>query len=125
MNKNRVDKLLPLAAEALKDVGIAVNGEIASAFRSQISSFGSAVKNGSLLSAVAFFRKQGKAKVAREKLLEAINNLMSSEVPELTGEDLFDKVKSVQDAAKKTILKEQILDCVIALKLAMNLYDLK
>ena len=125
MNKKRVDKLLPLAAEALKHANIAVNGKVDAAFRGQISSFGSAVKNGSILSAVAFFSQQGKAKVHREHLLKAINELMSLEVPELVGEDLFTKVQSVQDAVKKTILKEQILDCVIALKLAMNLYDLK
>jgi len=125
MNKKRVDKLLPLAAEALKHANIAVNGKVDAAFRGQISSFGSAVKNGSVLSAVAFFSKQGKSKVHREYLLKAIDELMSHEVPELVGDNLFKKVQFVQDAVKKTILKEQILDCVIALKLAMNLYDLK
>jgi len=125
MNKKRVDKLLPLAAEALKHANIAVNGKVDAAFRGQISSFGSAVKNGSVLSAVAFFSQQGKSKVHREYLLKAIDELMSHEVPELVGDNLFKKVQFVQDAVKKTILKEQILDCVIALKLAMNLYDLK
>lgn len=144
MNKKRVDTLLPQAYEILKNdcVGIASKGKINKAYRGQIASFGSAMINGSLLSAVAFFSVNAKNKdsskskddskngVSREKLMKAIYYLMhqekdAEELKKLMEEEpfqaLFEEVKGAKNSHK---IKEEVENCAIALKLAMNLYQL-
>lgn len=120
MNKRKVDDLIPAAVKELEKVGIAKNGSIDKTFRGQISTFGAAVVNGSLISAIAFFSDNGGSSVDRNKLLEAIKNL----IPEAADKkDLFDYVQK-KGKAKEAEVKEKIIDAAIALKLAMNLYKL-
>lgn len=133
MNKKRVDTLLPQAYEILKNdcVGIASKGKINKAYRGQIASFGSAMMNGSLLSAVAFFSVPAKKKgISREKLMKAIYCLIHQEKNEeeleklMRGEPfqaLFEEVKKAKNTHQ---IKEEVENCAIALKLAMNLYQL-
>ncbi len=122
MNKKRVDELIPRAVEVLKKEGIAnKDNEIVKTFRGQISTFGAAITNGSLISAVAFFSEQGGADVDRSKLMKAVYDLVAGEK---ATDTLFDYVKKVGKAGEvKT--KEEIINATIALKLAMNLYKLK
>lgn len=125
MNKRRVDDLLPAAVDTLKNCKI-VNekNEINKNFRGQISSFGAAVASGSLLAAAAFFNQQGGAKSDRGKLMDAINGLLKSKLGYQTGETLFNTIRNIPQA-KQRRLKEDVLACAVALKLAMNLYTLK
>ena len=120
MNKRKVDDLIPKAVEILTDTGI-VNkeGKIKKTYRGQISTFGAAIINGSLISAVAFFSDNGNSSTERSKLIEAIGKL----IPE-SREDLFEYVKKSGKSKKKEV-KEEILNAAIALKLAMNLYNLE
>ncbi len=122
MNKKRVDELIPRAVEVLKKEGIAnKDNEIVKTFRGQISTFGAAITNGSLISAVAFFSEQGGADVDRSKLMKAVYDLVAGEK---ATDTLFDYVKKAGKAGEvKT--KEEIINATIALKLAMNLYKLK
>lgn len=121
MNRKVVDRLIPAAQEALVKTGIA-NGEVISnSYRGQISTFGAAIINGSLISAIAFFSDKGGASVDRVKLIDAIKLL----IPDAnTYKNLFEYVK---DKGKKneSAVKEQVLNAAIALKLAMNLFELK
>ncbi|MBQ8515319.1 MAG: hypothetical protein IJ496_07965 [Ruminococcus sp.] len=123
MNKKLVDEYLPLAVEALTDpsVQIAENGKVSSAFRGKISSFGAAVSAGSLLSAVALFSAQNGASVDLSKLMAAINFMLKKKIPMQTKDRLFD---TVRNCPSKRFMKEQVLSCAAALKLAMNLFDL-
>lgn len=118
MNKKRVNEWIAPAAQALEEVKIVENGKIDSSFRGQIASFGAAVAMGSLKAATAFFTQQGSAKVRRELLLSAIFMV-------ITGEHKEPKYvfKYVCEHDSKQ-LQEQFIDAAIALKLAMNLYDL-
>ncbi len=121
MNKKKVDELIPKAVDALKQAGIANGETIAKTFRGQISTFGAAIVNGSLISAVAFFSEQGGAAVERQNLLKAIKML----IPTAAGsKDLYEYIKA-QGKEKEGTVKEEILNAAIALKLAMNLYELK
>lgn len=120
MNKNKVDELIPKAYDALKDAGIVEKGSINKAFRGQIATFGAAVTNGSLLSAIAFFSNDGSSEVTRSNLLKAIQIL----IPESTEKGLFDYVKSKGKAGERSA-REDILNAAIAIKLAMNLYELE
>lgn len=127
MDKKRTDKLLPFAVEALEtnqDSCMVENGKIDKSLRGQISSFGAAISFGSLLAATAFFNEQGQAKSPRHKLMAAINSMLKeSEEWTETGKTLFDTVKNAGPAKEKA-LKEKILCCAVALKLAMNLFEL-
>ena len=107
MNKQRVNDLIPKAYELCKE------HKIDMAFRGQVSSFGSAIAAGSLLAAVAFFSDRGSASVDRSKLMVVINKMLKR-----SEKTLFDTVKASNDTVA---LKEEILDCAIAIKLALNL----
>ncbi len=121
MNKKKVDELIPKAVEALQQAGIVKDGAIVKTFRGQISTFGAAIVNGSLISAVAFFNEKGSASVERQNLLRAIKIL----IPGAAGSsNLFEYVKE-QGKKNEGTVKEEILNAAIALKLAMNLYELK
>ena len=135
MNKAEIDRLLPGAYQVLqsKDCGIAYNKNnelcINSSYRSQISSFGAAVVQGSLLSAIAYFsvkadndRSNGKkTEVDRSKLIQCIFSLLKNN--DDAEKNLFDYV--VKNKGNEEQVKENILNAAIALKLAMNLYKLE
>ena len=111
MNRNKIDKMIPSAYIALEKAGIAKNGKIDNGFRGQISSFGAAATMGSIESAVCFFSKQGNAELPREKLLSAIQMLLE--------DNLLEYIQKNRGTAK-----ERILEAAVALKLAMNLYEI-
>jgi len=118
MNKQRVNDWIGPAATALEVAGIAKEGKINSKFRSQISTFGAAVTMGSLKSAAAFFAKQGGAAVPRERLLTAMYYVINRESKE--PNQVFHYICENDSH----YVREQFVDAAIALKLAMNLYEL-
>lgn len=124
MNKKSIDQMLPQAYQALKDYEIAedIKGKfvILKTNRSHISSFGAAISEGSLLAAIAFFSKNGGAAGNREGILDCIKSLIPDAVNE---KNLFDYVTKIGQGREKEA-KENILNAAIALKLAMNLYQL-
>ena len=123
MNKKQVDALIPAAIDAIKSTGISEDGiRVPKAFRAQISAYGAAISMGSLLAATAFFSQQGNASVPRERLLDAINRMLPSE-----GEAyprLIDRVRRAQETKNEKQCKQDILHCAVALKLAMNVFEL-
>ena len=125
MNKEEINRLIPQAYEVLQSSGIVENNtKIKKSWRGQISSFGAAVCQGSLISAVAFFSDDGSSDLHREYLMKAIYDLLYKKKEGKQGEsnavDLYLYVKNHPD--KKC--KEEIINASIAIKLAMNLYDL-
>lgn len=126
MNKTVVNNWIEKAVEAIKVTGIAdENGVITGNFRGHISSFGAAVTMGSLKSAIAFFAQQGNANIDREKLLKAmyyiIRNPSKEQLANVTGMTIF---KSVCESKMPAKAKEDYINASIALKLAMNFYQL-
>ncbi len=118
MDKRKVDALIPAAYAVLETTGIATNGMITKTWRGQISTFGAAIATGSLISAIAYFNHQGSATVDRALLMEAIAKLIGKE-------NLYKYALDMQeDCIKEMQGKENILNAAIALKLAMNLYQL-
>ena len=120
MNKNQINSLIPFAYEALEKVGIAKDGKINKTYRGQISTFGAAVSMGSLLPAIAFFSEKGSASTDREKLMEAIWNVLQN-AGFISG-PCKSLMEYAQEAGDK---KECIINAAIALKLSMNLYQLE
>lgn len=119
MNKNRVNNWLLPAREAIVKCGISKDGkEVIKTFRGQISSFGAAVVMGSLQSAVAFFADKGGASVQRDKLIEALYFIINDGEKKSAVEVFSWLSESKED------LKNQFEDASIALKLALNFFEL-
>jgi CRISPR-associated protein Cmr5 len=118
MNKKRVNEWLLIAKEALEKSEIVENGKINKTYRGQISSFGAAVVMGSLPAAVAFFSEQGGSTVDRTKLLVAMYYCIFQE--KKSEKEILDFV-----VKNDTIeMREKFTDAAIALKLAMNFFEL-
>lgn len=146
MNKKKVDSYLKNAVAVLEKTKIVEEKKIEKGYRRQISTFGASVTMGSILSAVACFSEQGKANVNRSKLMAAIYLLLKNEKLKEYNEELkeyygkkdpdkkdpdknysnklFEYVKDNYPDNAVTV-KEEILEAAVALKLAMNLYELK
>ncbi len=118
MNKKRVNDWLLKAREALAVTGIARDGTVESGYRSQISMFGAAVVTGSLPAAVAFFAERGSSSIERPRLLQAMYYCISDEV--LSAKEIMAIVCKNHSLS----MRDQFIDASIALKLAMNFYEL-
>ena len=134
MNKKRVNDMLLTAKEALKDCEIVDrNDKIDATFRNQISSFGAAVVMGSLPAAVAFFSAKNNSSTDRQNLMKAIYYCIK-----VFESPIEQKATAKKEASGKTArdvleyvcrnysyeLKEKVIDASIAIKLAMNFYEL-
>ena len=130
MNKKRVNEWILPAREAIIQCKITEDGKsLLKTFRGQISAFGAAVVMGSLKSAVAFFTEQGGSSVPREKLIVAMYYIINEKAYEIPGktEDQI-KAKEVFEwvcTSSDSDIKEKFIDASIALKLALNFFDLK
>ena len=124
------DEMIARAISVLDTAGIVKKDKnpeklyIEKAFRRQISSFGAAVEMGSLLSAVAFFSSQGSSPTDRTKLMEAIYLLLTgNEKKDIKeNETLF---RYVAQNPNNQQLKREVIDAAVAIKLAMNAYELR
>ena len=129
MSMQRINSWIAYGKEALHEIGIAEDGKIVKTFRGQISSFGAAVSMGNLKSAVAFFSEQAGASVPRENLLRAIWFVLKRSEG-IKKEDILNepiKTNEIFDYVCKNdsiALKNDFLDAAVAIKLAMNLFDL-
>jgi CRISPR-associated protein Cmr5 len=138
MNKRKVEAWLPKAIEALECDECKIqlrdtvkdengnedkvpNGKISKSFRGQISSFGAAVTMGSFKSAVAFFGKDGESGVKRSELIRAIYYITDGVWRE--AEYIVHEIIETNNArlAKK---KEDFINASVAIKLAMNAFEL-
>lgn len=120
MNKKRVNDWIAPAKKAIEECGISKDGKVEKSFRGQISSFGAAVVMGSLRAAVAFFSEQGQAEVDRSKLIVAMYYILSGGEKKKPVE-VFGYICAQNDDAKT---KEEFIDASIALKLALNFFEL-
>ena len=127
----KLDEKIVYAVKVLKDEGIVVIDEdnseyIEKTFRGQISSFGAAVTMGSLLSAVAFYSQKGGASTDRPKLMSAIYTIMKEELNK-EGKSVPTEKSSLEYVIGNDTdtIKDKVIDAAVALKLAMNVYELR
>lgn len=122
MNRRRINQWIGPARQVLINCGIAQDGTIDSSFRSQLSGFGAAAVMGNLKAAAAFFSRQGNASIRRELLLSAMYCVVTGAYTEIPKpESVFTYLCDHDDL--KT--REAFLDASVALKLAMNLFELR
>ena len=136
MNKKRVEELMKPALMALNapECGIQIKGkdgeftgQIPNGFRGQISSFGAAVTMGSFKAAVAFFSKdkdKSSASVERDQLIRAMYRISSVGDGEWKDVKTIAKEIFVLDPSAERRWKEEFINASIALKLAMNAFEL-
>lgn len=133
MGKKQVDQYIPAAYEALREVKIVEAGKVNKRFRSQIASFGAMVAMGSVLSAIALYsgkrEKSGesgterdKAREYREKLIKAICYLVMDKQQDANEFRIYVQ-KEIQGNGEYKV-KEKILDAAVAIKLAINFYEI-
>ena len=121
MVKKRVDIYIPKAYEVLRIVEIEKDNKINSTFRGQIASFGAMIAMGSILSAVALFSAtKSNASVDRVTFMQAIFKDDTGEIPK---DALFEYVTQEIKKGNKNTVTEKIKDAAIAIKLAINLYE--
>jgi CRISPR-associated protein Cmr5 len=126
MNKKKVDEMIPKAVEALENAGIVKDGKIKKIYRGYISTFGASIMNGSLLAAVAFFSDKGSATEERPKLMDAVYRVLPQKDKSASVEKnaLFNYVKET-NGDERYKCREDIINASIALKLAMNVFELE
>lgn len=127
MNKTAIDRNLSYAYQGIIDAKISKDGKVNKSYRGQISTLGAAITMGSVKSAVCFFSEKANnnSDVDRSKLLDAIYYVLRN------SEDTKEKYKNVENLksyvlnadSDKEVLKEDIVNAAIAIKLAMNLFE--
>jgi len=146
-NKRKIDEYISKAINILNNNNKIVKegGKIDKTFSGQIATFAVAVSTGSLLSAVAFFSDNGGASNERSSLMDVIYEIIADEkLSDTDKEDdknkknvnnknskllkyvksKYEKSKESNDIVLYNRIKEDILNAAIAVKLAMNFYEL-
>lgn len=129
MNKRTVERYLPIALQGLCDVKnckIVSKGKctIRKGFRGQISSFGAAVTMGSFKAAVAFYGRRGNADTLRPELLRLMYYIVNDGKSEAwkSAEKIIQEILNMDNA---DVLREKYENAAIAIKLALNAFELE
>ena len=123
MDKNRINRLLPIVVEVIKNK---LSEPIPNEFRGYIASFGAAVTMGSLPAAVAYYSAASKnAKEDRTKLPVMILEVLKGENTAITVDTLFEYVTSFKNDNESFAIKEDVLHAAIAIKLGLNLFEIE
>lgn len=127
----QVNKWLKIADEALNDESIKIvdnNGKVKDVFKGYVSSFGAMVIQNGLPAALAInMKSEGDGKL-RNKIVEAIAYILASSghLPNCRAENLLINSCSLANTnnhRELRILKQDVLDASIALKLMMRTYE--
>lgn len=138
--KDKINKMIPAALNALKESGIADNdNNVPKEFKGYISSMGASIIQTGLLATIAFYGNDENKKADSSKLLDAILRLLKGEDYNL-GDKLIgyvieqtkkDNVRTTEikvaedlDTTKLQLVEEEINDALIALKLALRTYKM-
>lgn len=122
MDKKWIENNILNAYELIGKADILEDGSLSKTFRGYISTFGAAITMGSLKAAIAFYSNKGEAAKDREKLMRIIYALIEGKTYGETKENsLMDYVKNAEN---ERAARMKICDAAIAVKLAMNMYNL-
>lgn len=116
---NKLERLLPLAIEAIEESEVVAEDKIKSQFKGYISSFGASVISSGLLPTIAFYSNQGGAEEKRELLLVAIHTVLRKQGQHLNTNSLTEYVMAETNTA---LAKRRIFDACIAIKLAIRTF---
>ncbi len=133
MNKKRLTILMQLADGVLRPSGILkANGRIEDSYNGQTSGFSVTVAMSGLLPALVIYYQQASESrnINRKNILEAIGLMISqdhdfTEIQDIKdAESLLRAAIKTRDNAKSKKLKQEVIDCAIALKQIIRTYEL-
>lgn len=133
MNKKRLTTLMQLADGVLRPSGILkANGKIEDSYNGQTSGFSVTVAMSGLLPALVIYYQQASESrnINRKNILEAIGLMISldhdfTEIQDIKdAESLLKAAIKTRDNAKSKKLKQEVIDCAIALKQIIRTYEL-
>ena len=138
---HKVNKLIPIAIQAIKDSQMAQNGVVDKEFKGYISSMGASIMQTGLLATLAFYANDEGKKANSSDLLKAIYQVITGnrtdQKSDLIRWVIRSSLKDTVDPGKEEIeiddldmdkmyIKEQeISDALVALKLALRTYKIK
>ena len=137
--KEKINELIPKAIHAIVKAKIAdENGEVEKEFKGYISSIGASIIQAGLLPTLAFFQNSSGKNADSSKVLNAVLILLKDDLHH--GEKLISFVinkcntstsatnsitVSNLDKDKLYLIQEDIMDAIVALKLALRIYKIK
>jgi len=119
-----VTKYFTAADNAIQSCGfINANGQIPAAYKGAISSFGASIVMSGLIPTIQFYMASSQNRLTDSmKIVEAIAKIINTANP--SPDALQQSVLSASNnAANLFILKKQIIDAAIALKIMMRTYQ--
>ncbi len=132
--KQRNDYLISLAADALRnaDVTFADGNDILSPYNGQVASFCVSVAMSGLKPTLAFYLAPGSAAVDQSKIVKVISWMINNDEQfvKQQGEDyssaraFLNTIVPINDTARLTAIRKEVMDCAIALKQVVRTYNL-
>lgn len=136
--KERINELIPKAIIAIKDAEIADNNNcIQKEFKGYVSSIGASIIQAGLLPTLAFYQNDSGKKAKSSRILKCIlkiiasnqnNTLLISYVIDgckLQAQNSNNIKLGDLDKEKLSLMEEDIMDAVIAIKLALRTYKIE
>ena len=137
--KEKINELIPKAIQAIVDSKIAnENGEVEKEFKGYISSIGASIIQAGLLPSLAFFQNSSGKKADSCMVLDAVlmliknsnsanEKLITYVINQCKTQNLATNTYTASnlDKEKLYLIEEDIMDAIIALKLALRIYKIK
>lgn len=122
MNKRKIEELIPFAVDEISNQ---FTEEIPKEYKGYIANFGASIIQSGILSTVAFFQNNNSSSNQdRRKITEMILNIIyKNENYEKSQKEnnLLDYI--ISNIGRKKIIKEQVINVTIAVKLAMGTFE--
>jgi CRISPR type III-B/RAMP module-associated protein Cmr5 len=141
--QEKINKLIPIAEEAIIDSGIVdTSSQVEKEYKGYIASMGARILQSGLLTTIAFNSKTGEGSEKRKKILDAILYILNKEANETDDETILLKyvIKKINNNVlpqsislrqmeskldEIALMEERISDALVALKLALRIYQEK
>lgn len=128
MKKSRIEKLIPIADEAIKNSGIVNDGKVNESYDGKIAGFGVSVAISGLKPTLAMYFPEDKKAINTRLILEAIAKIIVEDneyksLTETTAKGLLEDALGIISEKQKKELKKYVLEAAIALKLVVRTYE--
>lgn len=136
--KEKINELIPKAIDAITAAKIAENGVVEKEFKGYISSIGASIIQAGLLPSLAFFQNSSEKNADSRRVLNAILMLINSNyiasdklitfvINQCKLQNLPSNTYTISSLNKEklSLIEEDIMDAIIALKLALRIYKIK